>query len=103
MKKVLFAILGIALSAGTLATANAATINQRESQEQARIRQGIRGGELTRREAVRLEREQAKIRVDERFLRRNGLTAKERERLQNELNRASKDIYRQKHDNQDRR
>ena len=102
MKIVLVAILGTALSAGTFAIANAAPINGRESHEQARIRQGVRSGELTRREAVRLEREQAKIRVDERFLRRNGLTAKERARLQNELNRASKDIHRQKHDNQDR-
>jgi len=100
MKRLLVAILGTALSVGTIATASAATINRRESHEQARIRQGIKSGELTRREAVRLEREQAKIRIDERFLRRNGLTPNERARLQNELNRAGKDIYRQKHDNQ---
>jgi len=100
MKTILVAILGTALSAGTIATASAATVNGRESHEQARIRQGIKNGELTRREAVRLEKEQAKIRVDERFLRRNGLTSNERARLQNELNRANKDIYRQKHDNQ---
>lgn len=102
MKKLFVAIVGTTLCAGTLASATAAPIDRRQSQEQARIRQGVRSGELTRKEAIRLEREQAKIRVDERFLRRDGLTNKERARLQKELNRAGKDIYRQKHDNQDR-
>jgi Ni/Co efflux regulator RcnB len=102
MKRVLIAILGTALSAGTIATANAATINRREHHEQVRIRQGIKSGELSRKEAARLEKEQAKIRVDERFARKNGVTPKERARLEKELNRASKDIHRQKHDNQNR-
>jgi hypothetical protein len=96
-------ILGTTLCAGILPLASsAATINQRQHSEQARIHQGVRSGELTRPEARRLEEEQAKIRVDERFARRNGLTAKERERLDKELNKASKDIYKQKHDNQER-
>ena len=79
-------------------------INARQHREQARIRQGIRSGELTRREAARLEAEQARIRVDEAYARRSGgeFTARERARIQRELNRASRDIYRQKHDAQDR-
>jgi len=99
----LAAILGTTLCAGLLPiAASAATVNGREHNEQVRIHQGIRSGELTRTEARRLEAEQARIRVDERFARQNGLTARERERLQKELHKASHDIYKQKHDNQDR-
>ena len=79
-------------------------INARQQREQARIRQGVRSGELTRREAARLEAEQARIRAHEAYARRSGgeLTALERARLERQLNRASRDIYRQKHDRQDR-
>ena len=102
-KKKWVAILGTALCAGVLPlTAAAAPINRREHREQVRIHQGIRSGELTRQEARRLEAQQAKIRIDERLARRNGVTAKERTRLQKELDRASNNIRRQKHDNQDR-
>ena len=95
-------LVGVALCAAP-AVASAKTINGIEHREQLRIRQGIRSGELTRAEARRLEAEQARVRVDERFARADGrLTPKERERLHKELRHASRDIYRQKHDNQDR-
>ena len=79
-------------------------IDARQRGQQERIREGIRSGELTRREARRLEAEEARIRVDERFARRSGgqFTHAERRRIQRELNHASRDIYRQKHDRQDR-
>ena len=79
-------------------------INAREHHEQVRIRQGVKSGELTRRETLRLEKEQARIRVNERFARKSGgeFNAAERARIQKELNRASRDIYKQKHDKQDR-
>ena len=93
-------LLGVAVCATPVL---ASGINKVEHREQARIRQGIRSGELTRAEARRLEAQQARIRVDERFDRADGkLTLKEREQLRKELHRASRDIYRQKHDNQDR-
>jgi hypothetical protein len=99
-------VLGLLLGAAVCATplsATAKSINRVEHREQVRINQGIRSGELTRTEARRLEAEQARIRVDERFARADGhLSTKERERLQNELRHASRDIYHQKHDNQDR-
>ena len=79
-------------------------IDRREHNEQVRIHQGIRSGELTRKEAARLEAEQARIRVDERFAKMNGkFTAEERLRIQKELSKASHDIYQQKHDAQDRK
>src|SRR5262245_33362922 len=102
-KSMCIAVLGATLAAGLMSgTATAKSINNREHREQARIRAGIRSGELTRPEARRLEAAKAKSRVDERFLRQYALTAKERARLQKELSRASRQIYRQKHDNQDR-
>jgi hypothetical protein len=95
-------LLGLAVCA-TPALAAGKSINKVEHKEQQRIRQGIRSGELTRPEARRLEAEQARIRVNERFARADGkLTMRERERLNRELHRASHDIYQQKHDNQDR-
>jgi len=105
MKLRLFHLLsGVAVSAAlvpTSAWAHKASINHIERREQVRINQGIWNGDLTRSEAKRLEAEQAKIRVDERFDRADGrLTLKEREQLHKELRHASRDIYRQKHDNQ---
>jgi len=95
-------ILGLAVCA-TPALAAGKSINKVEHREQQRIRQGMRSGELTRAEARRLEAEQARIRVNERYARADGkLTTREREQLNRELHRASHDIYRQKHDNQDR-
>src|SRR5215813_10861516 len=77
------------------------SINRIERRDQARIRQGIRSGELTRQEARRLEAEQARIRVNERFDQADGkLSSREHRQLQKELHRASRDIYRQKHDGQ---
>jgi hypothetical protein len=79
-------------------------INAREHQQQVRIREGFRSGELTRREAGRLEAQQGRIRVAERFAKRDGaITPAERLRIQRELNQTSRQIYRQKNDNQDRR
>ena len=100
--RVLSLFIGVAVCA-TPALAAAGSINRIEHREQARIHQGIRSGELTRAEARRLEAQQARIRVNERFARADGnLSLKEREKLHKELRHASRNIYRQKHDNQDR-
>jgi hypothetical protein len=79
-------------------------VNRRQFNQQARIRQGVRSGELTRRETARLQAQQARIRVYEGFARRSGgeFTTQERVRIQRQLNRSSRHIFRQKHDNQDR-
>ncbi|HEY0081982.1 MAG TPA: hypothetical protein VGB61_04275 [Pyrinomonadaceae bacterium] len=81
-----------------------ASVNARQGRQNARIRQGVRGGELTRRETRRLAAQQAAIRVDEAYYRRSGgeFTAGERARVQRKLQQASWNIYRQKHDRQDR-
>lgn len=80
------------------------SVNARQGRQTTRIRQGVRSGELTRRETQRLAAEQASIRTQEAFYRRSGgeFTARERARVQRELRQSSRHIYRQKHDRQDR-
>ena len=74
-------------------------IDRREHRQQSRIRQGVRSGSLTRREAVRLRRQQARTRALEARAKSDGrVTARERVRLQRRENRTSRRIYRQKHD-----
>ena len=79
-------------------------INQRQQNQRQRIRQGVRSGELTRVEAARLQRREAQIRLNEARARRSGgeFTPRERARIQRQLNRSSRAVYRQKHDAQDR-
>jgi hypothetical protein len=99
----LFVAALFVLGACTVSMAGPRWIDRREYRAQQRINQGIRSGELTRREARRLEAGLARIRIDERFARSDGnLSPRERARLNRELNHESRNIYRQKHDGQDR-
>jgi hypothetical protein len=105
MKRFISVLLSAAFVLGLSAVSLAHTpgINRRERREQNRIRQGVRNGELTRREAERLRAEQFRIRAYEARSKSDGnLTRRERYRLDEMMDRASRDIYRQKHDNQDR-
>ena len=80
-------------------TFSEASIPQRQARQQNRIYQGIRSGQLTRREFRGLERQQYRIQRDKQRLKSDGtFTPRERIRIQRELNRASRNIYRQKHD-----
>jgi uncharacterized protein YdbL (DUF1318 family) len=91
--------LAIFLSLGN--QSSAATINQRESRQQARIWKGFRSGDLTRQEFRQLERQQALIHRNEARARRDSdFTTRERLRIQNQQNRASRNIFRQSHDGQ---
>lgn len=76
-------------------------VNARQYNQQQRIGQGVRSGQLTPRETVRLEREQARIRAEERRYKSDGvLTRAERADLQHDLNVANRHIYNEKHDAQ---
>ncbi|MCL5966364.1 MAG: hypothetical protein M1550_04005 [Deltaproteobacteria bacterium] len=73
-------------------------VEQRQENQQKRIGQGIPSGELTPRETIRLEREQAGIERAERRAEADGtVTPKERVRLKRKQDKASRDIYRLKH------
>ena len=79
-------------------------INRREYYQRDRIRDGIRSGELTRGEAYRLINERRRIEAYERRSRLDDgrLDYRERRRLDQMLDRSNRDIYREKHDRQDR-
>jgi hypothetical protein len=79
-------------------------VNERQQNQRDRIRQGVQSGELTGVEAARLRRQQAQVQLNEARARQSGgeFTTRERARIQRQLNRSSRGIYRQKHDRQDR-
>lgn len=79
-------------------------VNHRQLKQQGRIGQGTCNGELTRKEAARLQVQQQKLAAREQRMRAsgNGLTAKEHYKLEKQQDNLSQNIYQQKHDNQDR-
>jgi len=73
-------------------------VQKREVRQQKRITQGVKSGHLTPKEANRLEKQQAKIRNDKVKVKSDGkVTPQERAKLTREQNRASRNIYRKKH------
>jgi hypothetical protein len=91
--------VGAAVSAEAYGGRRTPGVDRREHRQQRRIVQGVRSGELTGRETLRLERGEWDIRRDERHAKSDGqVTARERAHLQRELNRESRHIYRAKHD-----
>jgi len=78
-------------------------IAARKGDQQARIAQGVRSGQLTPREAGRLEHQEAGINREERGMRAQDhghLTAQDRHTLARQQNQESRRIYNQKHDAQ---
>jgi hypothetical protein len=101
------AIVGL-LSAAAVANADGPRtrdpgVNARQHNQRARIQQGVRSGELTRRETHAAVDGQRDVRQLERGYRSDGaLTGAERRDLHHEQNQASREIYRDKHDGQER-
>ncbi len=106
-------MIGRAFIAVMLATTFAAPVfagpddtpraDRRERKQQMRIQEGIKSGELTPREAAKLEAEQARIRATERAMKADGVvTRQERKELQRDLDRSSRHIAQEKHDAQTR-
>ncbi|SRR5579872_3645632 len=82
------------------APADRPTINQRLENQKDRIQAGTKDDQLTKGERTRLHANDAGIRAQERVYRRaNGgtLTKGERHQLNRELNRNSRQIYRDRH------
>ena len=76
-------------------------IDARRAQEQRRIEDGRRSGQLSTREYNYLKAEQRQIARDERAAKADGyVSPAERARLNAELNQASADIYRLKHNDE---
>ncbi|MGZ3726767.1 MAG: hypothetical protein ACXWQQ_13250 [Pseudobdellovibrio sp.] len=79
-------------------------IEKREQEQQNRIQQGVKSGELKGKEAQRLENEQTKIKGMEDKAEADGKIAKkEMRRIEKAQDRASKDIYKKKHNKRKRK
>ena len=102
--------LNLILAGTTLALASAGAfaqgspmprVEQREANQQARIEQGVASGQLTPRETQHLEKQQAHVAKAESKAESDGVVTKpERKKLHRMQDRASRDIYHQKHDAQ---
>ncbi|RYZ41236.1 MAG: hypothetical protein EOO71_12780 [Myxococcaceae bacterium] len=96
----LAAVLGMTVALPAVA----AEADRRQVNQQQRIHQGVRSGELTGREAVRLERQNNALQREIRRDRRDDghLDAAERARIDAKQDALSRRIARQKHDAQGR-
>ncbi len=107
MRKLLVGVvlLGVVVSAMPLfAQTKDPGIKRRERRQQHRIVQGVRKGQLTPREAVRVERGQRRIHRTERHMKQSGgrLSLRERGRLHRMQNRQSRQIHRLRHNERTR-
>ena len=103
----MFNVKGLAVAIAMVFTGSAfaqtatPNIDKRQANQERRIEQGVKSGELTKKEAAHLEKREAKLEADKQKAKADGVvTKKERAKLQHEANRDSKAIYRQKHDAQ---
>ena len=110
MKRILLSVAAAAAVVTAMpAAANAAPwqpIHQRQADLEHRIDQGVRSGQLTRREADRLRDQFRDIqRLEAHYRRTDGgrLTPGERADLDRRYDRLSEHVYAQKHDGQVRR
>ena len=102
MKQMFLAIGGVMLASGVVyAQAETPGIDQRQANQEQRIDQGISSGQLKQHEAGQLEKQQQHIDAMENKAKSDGVvTKKERTRIHAAQDRASKKIFRQKHDQQ---
>lgn len=85
-----------------MSTANAQIRNTAKHQH-ARIKQGVRSGELTKNETRNLVKDQKDIRQDVKSAKADGvITPGEKKEIRQDQRQASRKIYRKKHNNRDR-
>lgn len=96
-------LIALVLGATSVATAGTPVVNQRQANQEHRIVQGVRSGELTLRETRTLTHQQGRIAAHEAHVKSDGVvTARERVRLDAHQDRASQTIYRTKHNGRER-
>jgi hypothetical protein len=104
MKSKVTIVLALAVSFTVYSQdAAAGRINRRQGAQHSRIRQGIKSGELTQGEAARTRAEQRRVRRMEAKAKADGqVTGEEQAKISHEQNKASKQIYRLKHNQNSR-
>jgi hypothetical protein len=97
------AALSLGAAAPAFADSYEQIIDRRQDRQEDRIDQGVKSGEINRREAARLERGQAHVnRLENRALADGHISRGELRRIEEAQNVQSHRIYRQKHDRQHR-
>jgi uncharacterized membrane protein YebE (DUF533 family) len=82
-------------------TPNTPNIDKRQAEQQKRIDQGVKSGQLTNRETKQLERGQAKVQRMEAKAKADGkVTPRERRAIEREQNKQSRLINKDKHNAQ---
>lgn len=98
-KFLLLAALAIASSVGL----SAQTVRSSAKNQSKRIAQGVKSGELTRKETRNLVQDQKEIRKDVKSAKADGtVTKEERKEIKQAQRNASKEINRKKHNGRDR-
>lgn len=100
--KILGGLLMAAMAVTSVANAQTHTpvINHRQHNQERRINQGVRSGELTRNETRHLRKDERGIRAEKRTAMAEGrMTKHERRHISRQQNRLSRKIYRDKHNN----
>ena len=101
MKTFLFGTVLVSLLA--VGASAQSEVNARRENQQDRIANGVKSGELTPAESARLEKREAELKKqikNERSANGGKLTPKERAQIEKELNEISRKIHRQKNDAQ---
>ena len=99
MKAVKILLSGLILFVMAISSANAQV---RHSQKQ-RIKQGVKSGELTKRETKNILQDKKEIRQDIQLAKSDGkVTRNEKKLILKEQKRENREIYRKKHNNRDR-
>lgn len=101
MKIVAVALLA-ALSLPAFAqTTSTPRIDQRQSNQERRIDQGVQSGQLNQKEAARLDKGQARVqKMENKAVADGKVTAKERRKIERAQDKQSRKIAREKHDRQ---
>ncbi len=101
--KILALVLGLLLPVASLVSEAGQRHDRRQGRQSARIKEGVKSGELTKGEAARLRGQQRNIRRAEKKAQADGdVSGKEAAKLERMQDRASKNIYNKKHNDKDR-
>jgi uncharacterized membrane protein YebE (DUF533 family) len=95
-------LLVAALAITSIANAQDRTpvISARQHNQERRINQGVRSGQLTRNETRHVRNDERRIRAEKRIARADGhVSHNERRAIRHDQNRTSRVIYRDKHNN----
>ncbi len=102
MRPIAAAVIALAFAGAAFAqSASTPGVDKRQAVQERRIQEGVASGQLTPREANRLDRQQKKIDKMESRAKADGVvTARERTRLHRQLDKANRAIGKEKHDRQ---